>query len=150
MHRAGLRHLFAVFVLGATLGGRYLAGCSSPTGFHASPVVSKPELLRATTGVVTGRYLMEGGPISPQTHQTADPWPIPGRVTFSGPRASLTVKVSSDGSLSLRLPAGVYAVSAETGWLDMSPAAESPCYLPQTVTVQAAGATSVTVYCPVP
>jgi hypothetical protein len=149
MHRAGPRNLFAVAVFTASLGGPLLAGCSSPTASRAS-ATSQPDLLRATTGVVTGRYLMEGGPIYPKTGKTADPWPIPGQVTFSGHRTSRTVKVGSGGAFSVHLPIGVYAVSAETPRLEVSADPGTPCYLSQVVTVRAGVSTSVTVYCPVP
>jgi hypothetical protein len=150
MHSSASLNRFPVFVLLAGLGVCVLAGCSASTATRASHTTSRPELLRAATGLVTGRYLMEGGAISPQTGKTADPWPIPGRVTFTGPGGRRTVKVGPDGDFSVRLPPGNYAVSAETPWLGVPVDTGSPCYLPQVVAVRAAATTRVSVYCAVP
>ena len=63
------------------------------------------------TGTVTGRLMMDGGPIGlhgqqPRAH------PIPGTVRFTGGQDQvITIRISKTGVLSGQLPAGRYSVS---------------------------------------
>jgi hypothetical protein len=102
-----------------------------------------------SVGAVTGRYLMEGGPIN-QTGHTAAPWPIAGQVSFSAGGRTASAAAGQNGDFSIRLAPGTYTVTARTPHLSGPGPSDSGCYLPQTVTVQAGSAATITVYCAVP
>jgi hypothetical protein len=98
---------------------------------------------------VTGRYLMEGGPINP-AGKTADPRPIDGQVTFSTGGRTFNAVAANNGDFSIELTAGTYTVTARTPYVTGPGQLESSCSLPQTITVRAGVAATVTVYCAVP
>jgi hypothetical protein len=111
---------------------------------------SDPVTVTGSDATVTGRYLMEGGPIHPDTGKTADPWPIDGQVTFSSGRRTVNAIAGHDGEFFIRLAAGTYTVTARTPQLTGPGSLESGCSLPQTITVHTGVAATITVYCPVP
>lgn len=130
-----------------------LAGCgTNPANRpHLAQVTAGPR--RGGTlpnGLVTGRYLMEGGAMDPETGHTANPWPIDGQVTFTSSGRTASAAAGPNGEFSIRLDPGTYAVTASTSRLAAPGQSESGCALPQTVTVHAGEAASITVYCPVP
>jgi hypothetical protein len=68
----------------------------------------------APPGTVTGRLMLEGGPIGPGGRQPGQR-PIPGTVQFADRGHRLTLaQVGSSGDFSVRLPAGSYAVSGRS------------------------------------
>ena len=66
------------------------------------------------TGHVTGRLLIEGGPISPGGQQPGER-PIPGTVTFTAAgRRPVAVGVGASGTFSAWLPPGRYQVDRKS------------------------------------
>ncbi|HEY6278837.1 MAG TPA: hypothetical protein VIX86_21195 [Streptosporangiaceae bacterium] len=62
-------------------------------------------------GTVTGRIVLEGGPLGPGGQQPGTR-PIPGTVKFTGGhQGPVTVRTSRAGVFSVRLPVGRYQVS---------------------------------------
>ena len=77
-----------------------LAGCSA--AHDGAP----------SAGTVTGRLLLEGGPIGPNGQQPGIR-PITGAVRFTGgDHHPVTVRTTSSGVFSVQLPAGRYQVSS--------------------------------------
>jgi hypothetical protein len=130
-----------------------LAACgTSPDHRHdlAQVTADSGGAVTVAEGEVTGRYLMEGGPINAVTGRTANPWPIDGQVIFSAAGHTASTAAGHDGEFSIRLAPGTYAVTARTPYLSGPGPSDSSCYLPQTVTVQAGAGATITVYCAVP
>ena len=66
-------------------------------------------------GTVTGRLLIEGGPISIRSGQQPRKRPIPGTIRFTSTRSrTVTARADSSGTFTARLPAGTYDVSFRT------------------------------------
>jgi hypothetical protein len=66
-------------------------------------------------GTVTGRLLMEGGPLNIRTGQQPGKRPIPGTIRFISARhRTVTTRAGSPGTFTIRLPAGTYHVSFRT------------------------------------
>jgi hypothetical protein len=104
-------------------------------------------------GAVTGRLVLEGGPMRPGGAQPGQR-PIPGTVRFSVARhRPIMVLVGSSGTFSARLPAGTYHVSGRsprvTEVIDGADH-EAPCSQPLTVTVTPGHTARSTVTCIVP
>jgi hypothetical protein len=72
------------------------AACSTA---HAPPL-----------GTVTGRLVLEGGPLGPGGQQPGTR-AIPGTVKFTGAGQPVTVRTNSAGVFSVQLPAGRYQVA---------------------------------------
>jgi hypothetical protein len=90
----------------ATLAVMLLSAACTPAA--ASPAVPQ--------GIITGRLLIEGGPLGPGGQQPGMR-PIPGTIRFtSGLHQRITVRVNNSGRFRLQLPSGRYEVS------DRSPA----------------------------
>jgi hypothetical protein len=86
------------------------------------------------SGIVTGRLLLEGGPIGPDGRQPGKR-PIQGTVQFTVGRHCLaTARAGSSGTFSIRLPAGTYDVSG-------------PCSQPLSVTVTPQRITRIALTC---
>jgi hypothetical protein len=128
-----------------------LAACGTSPD-HRSDLAVMGDTVTAVTvpdGTVTGRYLMEGGPINLAGH-TANPWPIDGQVIFTASGRTASAAAGQNGDFSVHLAPGIYTVTARTPHVIGPDQPDSSCYLPQTVTVQAGAAATVTVYCAVP
>ena len=134
-----------------------LAGCA--TAGHASPVASTSQHV-PLTGHLTGRFVMEGGPISPGGQQPGER-PIPGTVTLTAAgRSPVTIRVGASGKFSAWLPPGRYQVSGRTPDIEeattaqvgngSSPGQELPCSQPLTVTITALHTAAITLTCIVP
>lgn len=141
-----------------------LAGCGTRGG--PGPVQGHGASTRQpAAGRVTGRLLLEGGPIRLSGRQPG-PRPIRGVVTFTtkGQR-SVTVRVGPSGIFSVGLPTGRYRVSGRSptvttvsngatvsgrGRLLSGNEWEAPCSLPLSVTVSAYHTARAAVICAVP
>jgi hypothetical protein len=92
------------------LGALVLTGCTAAgaAGSAASYAVGHPPA--RTTGHVTGRLLIEGGPLGPGGKQPGER-PIPGTVTFTAAgHRPVAIKVGNSGKFSAWLPPGRYRV----------------------------------------
>ena len=126
-----------------------LAACAARPPHTASQVAGVTGHTSAR-GMVTGRFLLEGGPIGPHGQQPGER-PIAGTVLFrAGPGQAVKVRVGKSGTFSVRLPAGTYHVSGRSpavmqvsngavigadGKLISGREHERPCTQQQTVTV---------------
>ena len=101
---------------------------------------SKPAV---STGIVTGRLLLEGGP-----SQDASPRPISGTVQFASHGQLVKAQVGSAGTFSVTLSPGIYRVSASSPHiseeLGNGPTLHPP-FGQQSVTVTARHTTMITV-----
>src|SRR5580658_30460 len=86
-----------------------LAGCATTTqGGHTSRTSHTGAA--AVTGHLTGRFVIEGGPISATGKQPGER-PIPGTVTLTAAgHRPVTITVGNSGRFSAWLPAGRYRV----------------------------------------
>ena len=67
------------------------------------------------SGTVTGRLLVEGGPINIRSGRQPGKPPIPGTIRFTSTRrGTVTARAGSSGTFTARLPAGTYHVSFRT------------------------------------
>ena len=132
-------------------GSAGLAACSTSPDHrsHLAVVTEDPGGGTVPDGAVTGRYLMEGGPIDPNGN-IAPPRPIDGQVTFTAGGRTANAAAGPNGDFSIRLDPGLYTVTARTPDVRGPGQSASDCYLPQTVTVRAGATASITVYCAVP
>jgi hypothetical protein len=140
-----------------------LAGCGIRSG--PGPVPGHGASGQPAVGRVTGRLLLEGGPISPRGRQPG-PRPIRGVLTFTAPgHRPARARAGRTGVFSVRLPPGRYRVSArspsvltlsngaavtDSGQLLSGTEWEKPCSFPLSVTVAARHTTRAAVICPVP
>jgi len=120
---------------------------------------------RPAAGRVTGRLLLEGGPIRPGGRQPG-PRPIRGVLTFTtAGHRPVRARAGRTGVFFVRLPPGRYRVSArspavltvsngaavtDSGQLLSGREWERPCSFPLSVTVTARHTTRAAVICPVP
>ena len=140
-----------------------LAGCGTRGGF--GPVPEHGASGRPAAGRVTGRLLLEGGPIRPGGRQPG-PRPIRGVLAFTATgQRPVRVRAGRTGVFSVRLPPGRYRVSGrsprvmtvsngaavtDSGQLLSGREWEKPCSFPLSVTVTARHTTRAAVICPVP
>jgi hypothetical protein len=106
------------------------------------------------TGHVTGRLLIEGGPISPGGQQPGER-PIPGTVTFAAAgHRPVAVGVGASGTFSAWLPPGRYQVSGRSPDIitvtDSGKHEVQTCSQPVSVTVSVRHAATLAVVCIVP
>jgi hypothetical protein len=96
-------------VLGSlALTGCAAAGAAEQTTSHATTGPAQ------ATGQVTGRLLIEGGPLGPGGQQPGKR-PVPGTVTFTtAGRRAVQVKAGASGKFSAWLPPGRYRVTGRT------------------------------------
>ena len=138
-----LRAIIAVLALMLT------AACAA-AGPHGGPPAGSPA---SPTGLVTGKFLIEGGPIGPGGQQPGER-PLPGTVQFTADgRRPVTVPAGSSGTFSVRLPAGTYHVSGRSPVIvDVSNGSsrQTPCSQPLSVAVTSRHTTTITLTCIVP
>ena len=140
-------------ICAGVLGALLLTGCASAGAAEqvTSHVTTGPA---QATGHVTGRLLIEGGPMGPDGQQPGER-PISGTVTFtaSGHKPVL-VKVGSSGKISAWLPPGRYRVAGRSPDLATVTAAgqtvEDNSVQPWPVTVTAGHTTAIQVVFIVP
>ena len=106
------------------------------------------------TGHLTGRFVIEGGPISPNGQQPGER-PIPGTVTVTAAgHHPVTIQVGDSGRFSAWLPPGRYQVSGRTPDIQeetgSGPGRELPCSQPLSVTITARHTAAITLTCIVP
>ena len=103
---------------------------------------------------VTGRLLIEGGPIGPGGQQPGER-PIPGTVTFAAAgHRPVSVRVGTSGKFSAWLPPGRYRVAGRSPDIETVTSSgktvEQTCSQPLSVTVSAQRAATIAVVCIVP
>ena len=131
-----------------------LTGCTAAgAAEHVASHATGHPPARAT-GHVTGKLLIEGGPIGPGGQQPGER-PIPGTVTFTATgHRPVQVGVGTSGKFSAWLPPGRYHVAGRSP--DIETATDSGKYLEQTcsqplsVMVSARHAAVISVVCIVP
>ena len=135
------------------LGALLLTGCTA-----ASAAVNTTGHTVATTarpaGHVTGRLLMEGGPIGPGGQQPGER-PIPGTVTFTrAGHRPVAVGVGTSGKFSAALSPGRYQVTGRSPDIitvtDSGKDLVQTCAGPFSVTVSGRHAAAISVVCIVP
>ena len=131
------------------LGTLLLAGCTAAAA--AEPGPAHPA---RASGHVTGRLLMEGGPISLSGKQPGER-PIPGTVTFTAAgHRTVFVHAGTSGKFSAWLPPARYRVTGRSPEILTVTASgkteELPCSQPLSVTVTARHAVTISVVCIVP
>jgi hypothetical protein len=95
---------------GVVVSAAALAAVAAATVSAAPP--TRPA---SSAGTVTGRLLIEGGPINPRTGRQPGKRPIPGTIRFiSTRRGTVTTRAGRCGTFTARLPAGTYRVSFRT------------------------------------
>jgi len=128
-------------LLGGLLLTGLAAGCASA---GAQPPAS---------GHLTGRLVMEGGPLVPGGTQPRER-PMSGTVTLTAAgHQPVTVTVGSSGTFSVPLPAGRYQASSrspEVTEIDGGRSRELPCSQPASVVVSAGNTATITLACIVP
>ena len=140
-----------------------LAGCGTRGG--PGPLPGQGASGRPAAGRVTGRLLLEGGPIRPGGRQPG-PRPIRGVLTFTtAGHRPVRARAGRTGVFFVRLPPGRYRVSArspmvltvsngaavtDSGQLLAGREWQRPCSFPLSVTVTARHTTRAAVICPVP
>ena len=140
------------------LGALLLTGCAAAgaaehaTGHPTSHLTSHP--LARATGHVTGRLLIEGGPLGPGGQQPGER-PLPGTVTFSAAgQRPVQVGVGASGRFSAWLAPGRYRVAGRSPDVetvtDSGQDLEQTCSQPSSVTVSVRHAAAISVVCIVP
>ena len=136
----------ACAVTGLLLSG-LAAGCASAGGASAGGQV------HPGTGHLTGKLVMEGGPLGPGGQQPGER-PMSGTVTFTAAgHQAVTVEVGSSGEFSVPLPPGRYQVtgrSSDIMAVDGGHSRELPCSQPTSVVVSAGITATITLACVVP
>jgi hypothetical protein len=133
------RRLQAIVAVSALM---LTAACASADPPPASP-----------SGLVTGKLVIEGGPIGPGGQQPGQR-PIPGTVQFTAHgRPSVTTQADNSGTFSVTLPAGTYDVSGSTPSITGTgngASRQAPCARPLSVAVTSKHTTTITLICIVP
>jgi hypothetical protein len=127
------------------------AGCTAAAAAAAEPATGHPA---GAAGHVTGRLLIEGGPISPSGKQPGER-PIPGTVTFTAAgHRPVSVNAGNSGKFSAWLPPARYLVTGRSPDLltvtASGKAEELPCSQPLSITVTTRHAVTIAVVCIVP
>jgi hypothetical protein len=139
-----------------------LAECSaaSQTSHTSHITVTSQTSAAAGTGRLTGRFVMEGGPIGPNGQQPGER-PLPGTVTLTAAgQRPVTIQVGASGRFSAWLPLGRYQVSGRTPDIEQASSAQAgsgasqgvelPCSQPLSVTITAGRTAAITLTCIVP
>ena len=137
-------------VLGAVL----LTGCTAAGAAEHAASHTTGQMPARATGHVTGRLLIEGGPISPGGQQPGER-PIPGTVTFrAAGHRPVAIGVGASGTFSAWLPPGRYQVSGRSPDIitvtDSGNHEVQTCSHPVSITVSARHAATLAVVCIVP
>jgi hypothetical protein len=140
-------------VLGALLltGGTAASATGIATGHGAT---GPTRATRHADGRVTGKLVMEGGPMGPGGKQPGVR-PLPGTVTFTAAgRKPVAVKAGAAGKFSAWLLPGRYRVAGRSPDVETQTgsgrAVEQTCSQPSSVTVTADRTVAITVACIVP
>ncbi len=111
---------------------------------------------RPSYGTVSGRLVMEGGPLGPGGQQPPIR-PLSGFVQFIGPSGQVVqvIKVGRSGSFSTTLVPGTYRVrGGSPAVIEVSSPGRNgkvrPCTVPTTVTIKDQGSVRITLACAVP
>jgi hypothetical protein len=134
------------------LGALLLTGCTA-AGAAEHATGHAPAGTARATGHVTGKLLIEGGPVSTNGQQPGER-PIPGTVTFTtAGHRPVSVGVGASGKFSAWLPPGRYQVAGRSP--DIITVTDSGRYLEQTcsqlsVTVTARHTATIALVCIVP
>jgi hypothetical protein len=143
-----MKRLKAITAITAAAATMPLAACTTATATATGSTATG-----SSTGLVTGRLLLEGGPLRPGGRQPGRR-PIPGTVEFTvGHRRPVTARANSSGTFSVTLAAGTYnaqASSPRVTEVSDGTARQTPCSQPLTVTVTARHTTRITLACIVP
>jgi len=92
------------------LGALLLTGCASAGAVEHATAGHAASNQARVAGHVTGRLLIEGGPIRPGGQQPGER-PIPGTVTFTAAgQRPVAIKAGNSGTFSAWLPPGRYRV----------------------------------------
>jgi hypothetical protein len=106
------------------------------------------------SGTVTGRLLIEGGPMNVRSGRQPGQRPIPGTIRFTSTgRRAVTAWAGSSGTFTARLPAGTYDVSFRTPRIleqDSNGASHETWSSPRTVTITPRHATRIVLISIVP
>ena len=135
------------------LGALLLTGCTAAGAAEHASGRTAAGAARAV-GHVTGRLLIEGGPIGPGGQQPGER-PVPGTVTFTAAgHRPVSVGVGTSGKFSAWLPPGRYRVAGrfpdiETVTSSGKTVAQT-CSQPLSVTVSTRHAATIAVVCIVP
>jgi hypothetical protein len=135
------------------LGALLLTGCTA-AGAAEHGTGHVPSGAARAEGHVTGKLLIEGGPIGPGGQQPGER-PIPGTVTFTAAgHRPVQVGVGTSGKFSAWLPPGRYHVAGRSPDIetvtDSGKYLEQTCSQPLSVTVSARHAAAISVVCIVP
>jgi hypothetical protein len=136
------------------LGALLLTGCTAASAAEHVAAGHAASNRAQTTGGVTGRLLIEGGPIGPGGQQPGEQ-PIPGTVTFTAAgHRPVSVAVGASGKFSAWLPPGRYQVAGRSPDIKTVTSSgktlEQTCTRPLSVTVRAQHAAAIAVLCIVP
>ena len=142
-----LLRICACAVTGLLLSG-LAAGCAS-----AGTTTSAGGPVQSATGHLTGKLVMEGGPLGPGGRQPGER-PMSGTVTVTAAgHQAVTVSVGSSGRFSVPLSPGRYQVSGrapDVMQADGGHSRELPCSRPASVVVSAGSTATITLACIVP
>ena len=137
-------------LIGTCLLAGLLAGCAAAGGQATQNQTTQNQ---TADGRLTGRMVMEGGPMGPGGQQPGER-PISGTVTITAPgHKPVTVTVGSSGTFSVPLPAGRYHVSGRSPavtTVDGGHSREDPFSPPASVVVTAGHTATVTLTSIVP
>ena len=146
-----LLRICACAVTGLLLSG-LAAGCAS-----AGTTTSAGGPVQSATGHLTGKLVMEGGPLGPGGRQPGER-PMSGTVTVTAAvtaagHQAVTVEVGSSGEFSVPLPPGSYQVSGRSPDImevNGGHSRELPCSQPTSVAVSVGTTATITLACIVP
>ncbi|MGH3150931.1 MAG: hypothetical protein ACRDOB_09385 [Streptosporangiaceae bacterium] len=134
-----------------------LAGCASTSTPATGPSATGPATASTSvpaTGLLTGRFVREGGPLGPGGQQPAE-IPLRGTVTFiSAGHRAVSVQVGASGRVSVTLLPGQYQVAGRSPGIEtVDPNGrqqEQACSQPLSAIVTAGHTITIAVTCVVP
>jgi hypothetical protein len=140
-------------ICACVLGALLIIGCTAASAAGHTTGRTLAGTARVT-GHVTGKLLIEGGPIGPGGQQPGER-PIPGTVTFTAAgHRPVAVGVGVSGKFSVWLAPGRYRVAGRSPRIitvtSTGKDEERTCSAPLSVTVRARHTTTIAVVCPVP